>query len=56
MLKDDRVIASSSSSQYNGIVIKSEELFINDHAVRIVHGNEIYILRITKANKLILTK
>lgn len=47
---------SSSSSQYNGIVIKSEELFMNDTLLHIIHGNEIYILRITKNDKLILTK
>lgn len=46
----------SSSTEYNGVVIESKELFKNDNSVRIVHGNEIYTLRITKGNKLILTK
>ena len=56
MLKAKRVIEPSSSSEYNGIVIESKMLFKNDAAIRIVHGNEIYTLRITKGNKLILTK
>jgi hemin uptake protein HemP len=56
VLKEDKVIEPSSSSEYNGIVIESKTLFKNDHAIRIVHGNEIYTLRITKGNKLILTK
>ncbi|TDA69112.1 hemin uptake protein HemP [Sulfuricurvum sp. IAE1] len=47
---------SSSLKEYNGIVIESKELFKNDSSIRIVHGNDVYILRITKGNKLILTK
>jgi len=47
---------SSSLKEYNGIVIESNELFKNDSSIRIVHGNDVYILRITKGNKLILTK
>ena len=47
---------SSSSTEYNGTIIESKALFKNDTAIRIVHGNETYILRITKGNKLILTK
>lgn len=46
----------SLSTEYNGIVIESTELFKNDNSIRIVHGNEIYTFRITKGNKLILTK
>ncbi|HBM35574.1 MAG TPA: hemin uptake protein HemP [Sulfuricurvum sp.] len=38
------------------MVIESKSLFNNDNAIRIVHGNEVYTLRITKGNKLILTK
>ncbi|WP_310440386.1 hemin uptake protein HemP [Sulfuricurvum sp.] len=53
---EDKVIVSSSSSEYNGVVIESKELFKNENAIRIVHGNETYTLRITKGNKLILTK
>ena len=56
MLKKDKVIEPSSSSEYNGIVIESKELFKNDNAICIVHGYEVYTLRITKSNKLILTK
>lgn len=56
MLKEDKVIELSSSSEYNGIVIESKLLFKNETAIRIVHGNETYTLRITKGNKLILTK
>lgn len=47
---------SSSSTEYNSTIIESKELFKNDTAIRIVHGNETYTLRITKGNKLILTK
>lgn len=46
----------SSSSEYNGMMIESKELFKHETSIRILHGNEIYILRITKGNKLILTK
>jgi len=56
VLKEEQVIEPSSGTEYNSIVIESKELFKNDNAIRIVHGNEIYILRITKSNKLILTK
>ena len=56
MLKEEPVIESSSVTEYNGIVIESKELFKNDNAIRIVHSNEMYTLRITKSNKLILTK
>lgn len=47
---------SSSSTGYNATTIESKELFKNETSIRIVHGNEIYTLRITKGNKLILTK
>lgn len=47
---------SSSSKEYNGTVIESKQLFKNDNSIRILHGNEVYTLRITKGNKLILTK
>lgn len=56
MLKEEQVIEPSSSSEYNGVIIESKELFKSDNAIRIAHGNEIYTLRITKGNKLILTK
>jgi hemin uptake protein HemP len=56
MLEDKEVIRSSSSSEYNNGSIESKELFKKASSVRIVHGNEVYILRITKGNKLILTK
>jgi len=44
------------SLEYNSAVIESKELFKNGTSIRIVHGDAIYILRITKGNKLILTK
>ncbi|WP_366882326.1 hemin uptake protein HemP [Sulfuricurvum sp.] len=56
MLKEEQVIVSSSSTEYNVTVIDAKVLFKNDNSIRIVHGNEIYTLRITKGNKLILTK
>ncbi len=36
--------------------LKSDQLFTNVNEVMIEHLNETYILRITKQNKLILTK
>jgi hemin uptake protein HemP len=36
--------------------ITSSELFKNQTALYIEHGNEMYVLRITKQGKLILTK
>lgn len=36
--------------------LSTEQLFINMKEVMIDHRNETYILRITKQNKLILTK
>lgn len=56
MLKEDKVIKPSSTTEYNNTIIESKTLFKNDTAIRIVHGNETYTLRITKGNKLILTK
>lgn len=56
MLKENNVIESSSVTEYNTVVIESKALFKNENAIRIIHGNEIYTLRITKGNKLILTK
>ncbi len=56
MLDEKEVIPPSSSSEYNTVSIESRELFKKGTSVRIVHGNEVYILRITKGNKLILTK
>ncbi len=37
-------------------IIESKILFKESSSIRIQHGNDVYILRITKANKLILTK
>lgn len=56
MLGDRMVTESSSSTEYNNTVIESKELFKNGSSIKIAHGNEVYILRITKGNKLILTK
>ncbi len=38
------------------VTIESKELFKNGTLVRIIHENGVYTLRITKTNKLILTK
>lgn len=37
-------------------VIRSAELFHRSNTVRIEHGGQHYLLRITRENKLILTK
>lgn len=36
--------------------IDSKELFKGEKIVRIIHANQVYTLRITRENKLILTK
>ncbi|WP_121626319.1 hemin uptake protein HemP [Poseidonibacter antarcticus] len=36
--------------------INTEEIFIHSNIITIIHDNQEYQLRITKANKLILTK
>ncbi len=56
MLDEKEIIRSPSSSEHNNVSIDSKELFKKASSVRIVHGTEVYILRITKGNKLILTK
>lgn len=38
------------------ITIDSEKLFTATKVVQIIHNNQTYILRITRDNKLILTK
>jgi hemin uptake protein HemP len=53
---EEKVIVSSSVTEYNNTVIESKELFKKGVSIRIVHGTEIYTLRITKGDKLILTK
>jgi len=48
-----------STTQPDGVAaetIKSSQLFRNSKELVIEHGNEIYRLRITKQDKLILTK
>ncbi len=38
------------------IKVESQKLFLDKKVVQIVHNNQIYTLRITRDNKLILTK
>ena len=38
------------------VVLESKKLFGLDKIVKILHNGNIYVLRITKDNKLILTK
>lgn len=38
------------------LVVESAEILKGQTSIRIVHGGEIYVLRITKSDKLILTK
>jgi hemin uptake protein HemP len=38
------------------VVLESKKLFGSDKIVKILHNGNIYVLRITKDNKLILTK
>lgn len=38
------------------VIIDSQELFDEKKVVQIVHNEQTYILRITRDNKLILTK
>jgi len=51
--------ASSAESRKINMIgdrIDSRELFVNAREITIAHGNEIYRLRLTAQNKLILTK
>jgi hemin uptake protein HemP len=48
--------ASSRAITVNGERIDSRELFAAGRQISIVHGGEIYSLRLTAQNKLILTK
>jgi hemin uptake protein HemP len=50
--------SSSEGRKINisGDQIDSRDLFINVREITIAHGNEIYRLRLTAQNKLILTK
>jgi hemin uptake protein HemP len=56
MLEIKGVNQSETSSEYNSTVVESKELFKNGSSIKIIHGNEVYTLRVTKGNKLILTK
>lgn len=54
---------SSTHSKINSMgmsmlenIINSKELLKNETSIRILHNNETYVLRVTKTNKLILTK
>lgn len=37
-------------------IVQSAEILKGQTSIRITHGGEIYVLRITKSDKLILTK
>lgn len=49
-------IASNDVQMTRSKRLSTEQLFANVKEVMIEHLNEVYILRITKQNKLILTK
>jgi hemin uptake protein HemP len=51
-------VSSAAGRKINmtGDRIDSRELFVNAREITIAHGNEIYRLRLTAQNKLILTK
>lgn len=38
------------------LIVESKEILKGQASIRIAHGGEIYVLRITKSDKLILTK
>lgn len=38
------------------ILIDSSEIFGNEKVIQIIHNSQVYTLRITRDNKLILTK
>lgn len=52
----DKPSATSEPSQPKLKAICSDELFLGSREVLIVHQNEVYRLRITRQDKLILTK
>jgi hemin uptake protein HemP len=54
---DSRPLRSSSPAcPRRPVAIRSAELFRNTHEVIIIHREQEYRLRITRADKLILTK
>lgn len=46
----------TASENCNERIVESRDLLQGCVSVKIVHEGEVYILRITKSNKLILTK
>lgn len=50
------VASGSRSLTVNGNQIDSRELFLQTREITIQHGGDVYRLRLTSQNKLILTK
>ena len=51
-----RQCSSCNTVDYNGNRIESRDLFALEREIIIVHGEDIYRMRLTSQNKLILTK
>jgi hemin uptake protein HemP len=51
-----REVAKTNEPAKSYRCVDSQELFNGSNAIEIIHHNTRYILRITKENKLILTK
>ncbi|MDP2752095.1 MAG: hemin uptake protein HemP [Rhodocyclaceae bacterium] len=54
--RDSPAKASTGTSMNVSTPLQSTELFRQENSVRIVHNDHIYQLRVTRENKLILTK
>ena len=56
MTEHDNDIKADADDQDAPREIESADLFRGGKEVRIRHGNDVYLLRITRSNKLILQK
>ncbi|MET0377912.1 MAG: hemin uptake protein HemP [Spongiibacteraceae bacterium] len=55
-VKSNAGAATAAALQGNAPVLFSRELFRDTNTVQIEHEGECYLLRLTRGNKLILTK
>jgi hemin uptake protein HemP len=54
--EDDESALNTPALNVNGSRMNTQQLFLNAKEVVIDHLNDTYVLRLTKQNKLILTK
>ena len=56
MQRDPKTVSGGTRGRAEPLVLSSRELFKHGDTVRIVHNDQVYLLRRTRENKLILTK